>query len=292
MSTHSFIGMTEDGKNVRYVYCQLDGYLSYNGVMLDMFYRDKSKVEKLINLGFIDSLKYKECLPKVFYDFQKVNVISCDSNIHVKTGFTVHFCTKGVMTENGFDNSKYLEKKFKPKVIDISRYNPEDLGETFVYLFDVRSNKWFVSVKAVGGFSGYKLHNILVNYEKFKAYYRKVYNTADEDYILYEFNNVQKTISRFRKDINERNIIDTYNDYILNTKGISDYELCYVKNKEGRQVFGLAEKLKQGQKKRKIIYRSECVGELLGYLISIERQKYQEGLTSNGHIQNKPYRLT
>lgn len=292
MSTHSFIGMTEDGKNVRYVYCQLDGYLSYNGVMLDMFYRDKSKVEKLINLGFIDSLKYKECLPKVFYDFQKVNVISCDSNIHVKTGFTVHFCTKGVMTENGFDNSKYLEKKFKPKVIDISRYNPEDLGETFVYLFDVRSNKWFVSVKAVGGFSGYKLHNILVNYEKFKAYYRKVYNTADEDYILYEFNNVQKTISRFRKDINERNIIDTYNDYILNTKGISDYEFCYVKNKEGRQVFGLAEKLKQGQKKRKIIYRSECVGELLGYLISIERQKYQEGLTSNGHIQNKPYRLT
>jgi hypothetical protein len=159
-------------------------------------------------------------------------------------------------------------------------------------LFDVRSNKWFVSVKAVGGFSGYKLHNILVNYEKFKAYYRKVYNTADEDYILYEFNNVQKTISRFRKDINERNIIDTYNDYILNTKGISDYEFCYVKNKEGRQVFGLAEKLKQGQKKRKIIYRSECVGELLGYLISIERQKYQEGLTSNGHIQNKPYRLT
>ena len=74
MSTHSFIGMTEDGKNVRYVYCQLDGYLSYNGVMLDMFYRDKSKVEKLINLGFIDSLKYKECLPKVFYDFQTLHV--------------------------------------------------------------------------------------------------------------------------------------------------------------------------------------------------------------------------
>ena len=291
MSTHSYIGITEDGKKVKYVYCQMDGYLSYNGVMLDMFYKDRQKVDKLISLGFISSLKYKESVPKVFYDFQDVSYISCESNLHVKTGFTVHFCTKGVMEDNCFDNSTFLDKKYEPKVVDILKYNPDDLGETFVYLYDVRSGKWYVSFKLEGGFGNYKLHDLLVNFEKFRAYYRKVYNTSDEDYILYEFNNVQKTIKRFREDISEKNVLDTYNDYILNTKGITDYEFCYVKNESGKQVFGLAEKLKQGQKKRKIVYRSECIGELVGYLITMERKRYQDGLTVKGNSKNKPYRL-
>ena len=56
MSTNSLIAMkTKEGK-FRFVYCHSDGYLGYNGMILNDYYKDYNKVEKLINLGDISSL--------------------------------------------------------------------------------------------------------------------------------------------------------------------------------------------------------------------------------------------
>ena len=57
MATRSTIAMkTEDGK-VRSIYCHWDGYVGYNGKMLNDEYTDPVKVKQLIDLGDISSLR-------------------------------------------------------------------------------------------------------------------------------------------------------------------------------------------------------------------------------------------
>ena len=57
MSTRSNIGIKRKNGNVEVVYCHNDGYLSYNGKMLLDNYQNLDKVNSLINLGDISSLK-------------------------------------------------------------------------------------------------------------------------------------------------------------------------------------------------------------------------------------------
>ena len=52
MSTRSHIGI-KIGDKVKYIYCHSDGYLSYNGVYLNLFFRTPERVNALINLGDI-----------------------------------------------------------------------------------------------------------------------------------------------------------------------------------------------------------------------------------------------
>ena len=63
MSTRSYIGI-KNGDKVKYIYCHSDGYLSYNGVFLNAFYRNIEKVEKLIALGDISAIGYNVEAPK------------------------------------------------------------------------------------------------------------------------------------------------------------------------------------------------------------------------------------
>lgn len=56
MATRSRIGIElENGKTLS-VYCHWDGYLSNNGAILIESYKDRSKIETLINLGDMSSL--------------------------------------------------------------------------------------------------------------------------------------------------------------------------------------------------------------------------------------------
>ena len=56
MATRSTIAIElQDGK-VKQVYCHWDGYLSHNGAILLEHYSDPTKLEALIELGYISSL--------------------------------------------------------------------------------------------------------------------------------------------------------------------------------------------------------------------------------------------
>lgn len=56
MSTRSRIGIEIEKGKYKSIYCHYDGYPEYNGVLLIDNYKDREKIEKLINLGDISSL--------------------------------------------------------------------------------------------------------------------------------------------------------------------------------------------------------------------------------------------
>jgi len=55
MSTRSGIAISEDGV-IKAIYCHSDGYLEYNGSILNQFYQDSAKVNDLIALGDLSVL--------------------------------------------------------------------------------------------------------------------------------------------------------------------------------------------------------------------------------------------
>lgn len=56
MTTRSLIGMQHTDGTITAVYCQCDGYPSYNGNVLREHYTDMTQVEALMALGEIDML--------------------------------------------------------------------------------------------------------------------------------------------------------------------------------------------------------------------------------------------
>jgi hypothetical protein len=57
MATRSRIAIEDQDGTVRSIYCHWDGYPEYNGVVLKENYQTQEKVEELIALGSISSLK-------------------------------------------------------------------------------------------------------------------------------------------------------------------------------------------------------------------------------------------
>ena len=57
MATRSTIAMKTDEGRIRSIYCHWDGYVGYNGKMLDGEYKTTDKVKQLIDLGDISSLR-------------------------------------------------------------------------------------------------------------------------------------------------------------------------------------------------------------------------------------------
>jgi hypothetical protein len=57
MATRSRIAIEDQDGTVRSIYCHWDGYPEYNGVVLQENYQTQEKVEQLIALGSISSLK-------------------------------------------------------------------------------------------------------------------------------------------------------------------------------------------------------------------------------------------
>lgn len=57
MGTRSLIGHQNPDGTVTYVYAHWDGYIACNGRILSKHYRDRSKVEALVALGDLSSLK-------------------------------------------------------------------------------------------------------------------------------------------------------------------------------------------------------------------------------------------
>ena len=58
MSTRSYIGYCDNGfKNITASYCHWDGYVEYNGMILNESYTTIEKVKKLVDGGDMSSLK-------------------------------------------------------------------------------------------------------------------------------------------------------------------------------------------------------------------------------------------
>lgn len=57
MSTRSYIGIKHNDQSFTFVYCHFDGYLEYNGVLLQEKYNDLSKVKDLISRGDMSNLE-------------------------------------------------------------------------------------------------------------------------------------------------------------------------------------------------------------------------------------------
>lgn len=56
MSTRSTIGIRHNDGSVNKIYCHWDGYLEWNGAILQKYYNTADKVEKLMSLGNLSSL--------------------------------------------------------------------------------------------------------------------------------------------------------------------------------------------------------------------------------------------
>jgi hypothetical protein len=63
MATRSNIGIENENGRVSAIYCHWDGYPEYNGKILKEHYSDRNKLQQLLELGDISSLK--EDLDKV-----------------------------------------------------------------------------------------------------------------------------------------------------------------------------------------------------------------------------------
>jgi hypothetical protein len=59
MSTRSTISIQTPEGAIRSIYCHYDGYLSHNGALLHTYYNTQEKVEELIALGDLSSLREK-----------------------------------------------------------------------------------------------------------------------------------------------------------------------------------------------------------------------------------------
>ena len=59
MSTRSNIAIQLKDDKVKFIYCHFDGYLEHNGAILVEHYNTREKVEELLKLGHLSSLKAK-----------------------------------------------------------------------------------------------------------------------------------------------------------------------------------------------------------------------------------------
>lgn len=249
MGTHSSIGIKENGK-VRYIYCHWDGYLSNNGVLLNLFYRNADKVRALINLGALSSLGYNVNAPRRFTDFNEVSNIHNYMNLHVKTSFCVSY-----HRDRG-------EKYSDVKAHIVSEKNYFKNSERYCYMFDTADNKWYLltSVKK------YQLDKLFSD----EGYYNLFQEETDE----YEsFESIQNSIADYKYDILEVSVIQKYNMF-LKEKGIYNLEFDYVKDKNGKQIYGLLYTKTNDRVRRKVHSRSACIGDLVSLIMRETGKSY------------------
>ena len=249
MSTNSHIGLRE-GNKVKYIYCRWNGYLSHNGMILNLFYRNPEKVAKLISLGDISSLGYNVEAPRAIKDGQDASDLSNCMDLHIKTSFTVSY--------NRDIHTKYLD--VKPRMV---KYTNETLyTQAFVYLYDLAKKKWFVSYKINGKIKEYELDKLFTDNEYYANYNREI--DAYES-----FETIEKSLNEYIYENTGVPVLAKYNEFIKE-KGIIDIEFDYSKDKNGKRIYGLFTKKDPTSLRRTVIARSSCIGDLL---IELLKQK-------------------
>ena len=85
MGTRSHIGLVDENKNVKFIYCHWDGYPNYNGLLLNKFYKDENKIKDLLAMGDISSLGANTIAKEVW-----VTMSQEEQGEHNEEGFRIH----------------------------------------------------------------------------------------------------------------------------------------------------------------------------------------------------------
>ena len=124
MSTRSYIAIEKKDKSIERIYCHWDGYLEYNGRILNDYYKDINKIRKLINLGDISSLN-EEVEPTGEHSFENPQ-----ERVTVAYG-----------RDRGEENTKKQVFKNYEEFIN----GLENTWCEYLYLFKESENKWYYS---------------------------------------------------------------------------------------------------------------------------------------------------
>ncbi len=128
MSTRSSIAIKRKDGTVQSVYCHSDGYLEYNGVMLNKFYKDQKKINSLINLGDLSFLDRKVNPEKGIthsFDYEKR-----------QEGVTVAY----VRDRNDKNTQKHIHKSVDDYIKSFA-----NSWQEYAYLYDEENHKWLWS---------------------------------------------------------------------------------------------------------------------------------------------------
>lgn len=249
MSTRSHIGI-KIGDKVKYIYCHSDGYLSYNGAFLNLFFRTPERVNALINLGDISCIGYNIEAPRKFKDFRDASNTHLYMYWHVKTNWVLSYTRDA--------GNRYED--CAAKVCSFKKYLSG--GQAYNYLFDTKNNKWYVIEKCKGKPKLYSLDSIFSD--------EKIFNSFKEETGVYDnFSDIAESIKTWRLEYQnkgEYSILAYYNSF-LKEKGIMDVEFDYVRDKEGKRVFGVLQKKSADSSRRTVLMRSSCIGDLLAEVL-------------------------
>ena len=83
MSTRSMIAIKNEDGTYTGIYCQSDGYISNNGMILNKYYNDRDKVQRLIDLGAISFLGQQ---PEPDENIKKYGFIMDNKEFHQLSG--------------------------------------------------------------------------------------------------------------------------------------------------------------------------------------------------------------
>jgi len=121
MATRSNIAIEREDGSVEMIYCHYDGYPEYNGKMLEEHYTDVDKVEKLISLGSISSLR-EEVEPQSgsAHSFE-----SPDPNVTV-----------------AYHRDRGEDLQAPAKFVNINQAVGSSLEQEYLYVFSVKTKKW------------------------------------------------------------------------------------------------------------------------------------------------------
>ena len=125
ISTRSRIGILKRNGKVETIYCHFDGYIEYNGRMLDEFYNDLKKIKELIKLGDISSLKENiNPNPKMSHSFDEPQ-----EDVVV------------AYHRDRDEDWKYTKPKIHNNIDELNEYiDGSDIE--YIYLYDIKNKKW------------------------------------------------------------------------------------------------------------------------------------------------------
>ena len=185
MSTRSKIAIKKLDNTIESIYCHSDGYLEYNGVILNNYYKDPKKVQTLINLGDISCLN-----PKVH------------PNPELPHSFDYEERQPDVVVAYGRDRGeKGTDKKVFPNLDEFKKYLEGTWCE-YCYMYDESQKEWYwsdIPYENPKNLDFKNLNNTLLDKKiitKLDDNFDKLIKQCvdfEKDYDTYEFNDVYES---------------------------------------------------------------------------------------------------